>query len=164
MVLSSIIKAWYIKNDNYRLISKKLFFIAICKLFMLSIQCLLLSNGFNAIFLILSKYVFCLFDCKLQNSLYINSSLYKDLLYSLSFKLIDILIPLCILLFTTILLLYSSYFKTILLSFSFIIILLYSSNSHLYTLSHFKTIDFLYLLHSYYNIIINIVKIIHFWF
>ena len=50
MLLPRVIKIWYIKNENYRLILKHYSPKPYGKLFTLSIQCLLLSNGFSAIF------------------------------------------------------------------------------------------------------------------
>ena len=65
MTAVKVIKIWYITNNNYRFILKHYSTKPYGNLFILLIQNLLLSKGFKAILLILSRYIFCLFNCKL---------------------------------------------------------------------------------------------------
>ena len=64
MTAVKVIKIWYINNNNYSFILKH-YSTTYGNEFILSIQYRLLSKGFNANLLILSRYIFCLFNCKL---------------------------------------------------------------------------------------------------
>ena len=62
MTAAKVIKIWYIPNNNYRFILKHYSLKPYGNEFILSIQYRLLSNGFKAILLILSRYIFGLFN------------------------------------------------------------------------------------------------------